>query len=96
MKKIMTGIVIGTILFPIIIATVVVYVKNVNEKEQLVLGEVIAFLQNENPDVDFTQLNVIKPGFFTGYNEWYVERENTNEKYQYQNGEVVKIVDDME
>ena len=34
----MTGIVIGTILFPIIIATVVVYVKNVNEKEQLVLG----------------------------------------------------------
>jgi len=33
---------------------------------------------------------------FTGYNEWYVKRVDTNEKYQYQYGEVVKIVDDME
>ena len=92
----MKGIVIGTILFPIIIVAAVVYTKNVNEKEQLVLGEVIAFLQNENVDADLVQLNVIKTGFFTGYNEWYVERENTNEKYQYQYGEVVKIVDDIE
>ena len=92
----MTGIVIGTILFPIIIATVVVYVKNVNEKEQLVLGEVSAFLQNEHPDVDLAQLNIVKMGFFTGYNEWYVKRVDTNEKYQYQNGEVVKIIDGIE
>ncbi len=92
----MTGIVIGTILFPIIIAAVVVYTKNVNEKEQLILGEVSAFLQNENIDVDLAQLNIVKPGFFTGYNEWYVKREDTNEKYQYQNGEVVKIIDGIE
>ena len=92
----MRGIVIGTIIFPIIIAATVVYTKKVNEKEQLILGEVSAFLQNENPDVDFTQLNVIKPGFFTGYNEWYVKRVDTNEKYQYQYGEVVKITHSIE
>ena len=92
----MIGIVIDTIIFPLIIAVVVIYTKNVNGKEQLILGEVSAFLQNENPDVDLEQLNVIKMGFFTGYNEWYVERENTDEKYQYQNGEVVKIIDHIE
>ena len=92
----MSGIVIGTIIFPIIIATVVVYVKNVNEKEQLVLGEVSAFLQNEHPDVDLAQLNIVKPGLFTGYNEWYVKRVDTNEKYQYQYDEVVKIIDGIE
>ena len=96
MRKTITSIVIGTILLPIIIAVAVVYTKNVNEKEQLVLSEVIAYLQNDNIDVDLAQLNIVKPGFFTGYNEWYVKRVDTNEKYQYQNGEVVKIVDDME
>lgn len=96
MKKIITGIVIGTILFPIIIAAAVIYTKNVNEKEQLVLGEVSAFLQNENIGADWTHLNIVKPGFFSGYNEWYVERADTNEKYQYQNGEVVKIIGDIE
>ena len=92
----MTGIVVGTILCPIIIATTIVYTKHVNEKEQLVLSEVITFLQNDNIDVDLAQLNIVKPGLFTDYSEWYVERENTNEKYQYQNGEVVKVIDDIE
>ena len=96
MRKTITSIVIGTILLPIIIAVAVVYTKNVNEKEQLVLSEVRAYLQSENPDADLTQLNVVKPGLFTGYNEWYVERENTNEKYQYHNGEVVKITHSIE
>ena len=91
-----TGIVIGIILFPIIIATTVVYTKKVNEKEQLVLSEVSAFLRKDNIDVDLAQLNIIKPGLFTGYSEWYVERENTDEKYQYKNGEVVKIIDGIE
>ena len=96
MRKTITSIVIGTILLPIIIAAVVVYTKNVNEKEQLVLSEVIAYLQNDNIDVDLAQLNIVKTGLFTGYNEWYIERVDTNEKYQYQYGEVVKIVDDIE
>ena len=96
MRKTITSIVIGTILLPIIIAVVVVYTKNVNEKEQLVLSEVSAFLQNDNIDVDLAQLNIVKPGLFTGYNEWYVKRVDTNEKYQYQNGEVVKVIDDIE
>ena len=96
MKKKITGIVIGTILFPIIIAATVVYTKKVNEKEQLVLSEVSAFLRNDNIGIDLAQLNIIKPGFFTGYNEWYVVRENTDEKYQYKNGEVVKIIEDIE
>ena len=96
MKKTILGIVIGTILFPIIIAATVVYTKKVNEKEQLVLSEVSAFLQNDNIRVDLAQLNIIKPGFFTGYSEWYVERENTEEIYQYKNGEVVKIIEDIE
>ena len=92
----MKGIVIGTILFPIIIVAAVVYTKNVNEKEQLVLSEVIAYLQNDNIDVDLAQLNIVKTGLFTGYNEWYVKRVDTNEKYQYQYGEVVKIIDGIE
>ena len=81
MRKTITSIVIGTILLPIIIAVAVVYTKNVNEKEQLVLSEVIAYLQNDNIDVDLAQLNIVKPSLFTDYSEWYVERENTNEKY---------------
>ena len=92
----MSGIVIGTIIFPIIIAATVVYTKKVNEKEQLILGEVSAFLQNEHPDVDLAQLNIVKMGLFTGYNEWYVKRVDTNEKYQYQYGEVVKITHSIE
>ena len=96
MRKTITSIVIGTILLPIIIAATVVYTKNVNEKEQLVLSEVRAYLQSENPNADTTQLNVVKPGLFTGYNEWYIERVDTNEKYQYQKGEVVKIISDIE
>ena len=92
----MTGIVIGTILFPLIIARLLFIQKNVNGKEQLVLGKVMAFLQDENIVEDLAQLNVMKPGFFTDYNEWYVERADTNEKYQYKNGEVVKIIDDIE
>ena len=92
----MKGIVIGTILFPIIIVAAVVYTKKVNEKEQLILGEVSAFLQNEHPDVDLAQLNIVKMGLFTGYNEWYVKRVDTNEKYQYQYGEVVKITHSIE
>ena len=96
MKKTITGIMICTILFPIIIAATVVYTKKVNEKEQLVLSEVSAFLRNDNIDVDLAQLNIIKPGVFTDYSEWYVERENTEEIYQYKNGEVVKIIEDIE
>mgnify|MGYP003391280001 CR=1 FL=1 len=93
MKKTITGIVIGTILFPIIIAATVIYIKKVNEKEQLVLSEVSAFLHNENIGAHLAQLNIVKPGFLPGYNEWYVERVDTGEKYQYKNGEVVKIID---
>ncbi|MFF5994944.1 hypothetical protein AAGS61_09325 [Lysinibacillus sp. KU-BSD001] len=78
------------IILPIAIGATVVYSKKVNEKEQLILSEVIAFIHKEERNIDIEQLTIVKPTIFSGYDEWYVERIDTNEIYHYQNGQVIK------
>ncbi len=85
----MRGLVIGTVVLPIIIGAGVVYTKNITEKEQLVLNEVMAHVNDDKIGIE--HLKIVKPTFFSGYDEWYVERADTKERYQYQKGNVVKI-----
>ncbi|WP_431026879.1 hypothetical protein [Lysinibacillus sp. LZ02] len=90
MNRMIMMIVSCIIILPIIIGATVVYSKKVNEKEQLVLSEVIAFIHKEESSVDIEQFIIIKPTIFSGYDEWYVEKIDTNEVYHYQNGQVIK------
>ena len=57
------------IILPIAIGATAVYNKKVNEKEQLVLSEVIAFIHKEESSVDIEQFIIIKPTIFSGYDE---------------------------
>lgn len=87
----MRGIVIGKVILPIIIGAGVVFTKKVTEKEQLVLSEVMALVNDEKNIIGVEKLKIVKPTIFSGYDEWYVERIDTKEKYQYQKGNVVII-----
>lgn len=95
MKKI---ILVTTVCFITVVACIgfSVYTKISNEKEQLVLAEVMAHLsKDEESAVKYHQLKLVKPKLFTSYEEWYVEVENTDLKYRYTNGEV-RIMDVMD
>jgi hypothetical protein len=90
MGKIVIRCVMAAILLPIAIGAAAVYTKQIQEKEQLVLAEVGAFLQGGNNLDKAPRLLLMKPGFFTGYETWKIKYESTNEIYQYKAGEVVK------
>lgn len=84
---------ITALLLPIAIGAAVVYTKQVQEKEQLVLEEVRAFVMYEENITQMPGLLIRKPGLLTGYEDWQVEREDTKEMYQYMEGKVVKVRD---
>lgn len=51
-------------------------------KEQLVLGEVSAFIQEGGQTEEIPRLILRKHSLFSGYEKWQVEREDTKEVYQ--------------
>ncbi|MEG0471912.1 MAG: hypothetical protein RR588_06225 [Solibacillus sp.] len=91
MNRLMIGIVIGVICFPLLVAVSIVYHKNTSELEQLVLGELSQYLSSEEEIVPTHEFQIEKPSLFSGYDEWIIYHTTRKEQYQYIAGEIVEI-----
>lgn len=94
MKKLVCRSVLAALFFPIVMGAISVYTKQMREKEQLVLGEVSAFIQEDGQIKEMPQLILRKHSLFSGYEKWQVEREDTKEVYQYRAGKIVEVNDE--